>query len=1386
MADSIGAAVFTVDADISRFDQKLTEAQGRATSAAAGINSQLQSIQGTDVVINKVGTLNLQGEIGQVEAYRGQLAALKGELTALEATQMKSRMMWQPASDIGRTTPGHMEKYAGLKEFVEDKKAIEAEISGVNQKILRAEEAMTLGITRDMMVRNSAMDQHKAKLTAFKRQQSELQSRAISEMTIGTPEGLAKYESEMRSLQRKISAMEGSKFGRVLSLEKDIAQIEVLKKELDGLKIKLATLRQSAVSNLSLSTPGGLAQFQADTQAVQSRIIALEKELATVVKSTTASIESSLSKRSLAFQLSGKKAFQSGTYLQSLGIGDIDSDTSILARAKRNREQMGAGSIVDFTKSEKELNKLGNAARNAHEPVGLLDRAFGRLSRTLFAFVGVTAFIELVTGIYQAVAAGVEFNKTIENTRLGMAALLESEGKFTQGGKILSGTEAMNAALAQSDKIIKQLQYDNLQTVATFEQLSRAYQSALAPGLAVGFNLDQVRQFTLSMVQAAAAMQLPFEQMAEEIRSLLRGSITPRNTIIATNLGITNEDIRKYKGDAQGLFDFIMGKLSEFSKYGPILQQTFTGLTSNLTDVFRMMAGEAGKGYFEYLKGVMASLTNYMADTSNAAEGIKLRPGAVQMFSDFFTVVEALTQTMLALGGAIALVTSALGAMGRSAAQPFKNLSESLDGTVAKLKWVDEYLKRINREKLIDPKMYLEDTNLGMAPSWSNTDVKSDKAQKDATISITEAIDKRSRAEARLGQIEYERARTGQVNTAAQREAVSQIYEANIVIQEYGDKMVTAGEKAHELARQTVSIGYAANDAGLSLENMIKKLHEMGGVDLSGFGRAIDDRIEGIKAKIKVLKENPLASGGVVSAMAKYAQDMSKLDRTANAAATSASLTTPAVMEQIQNREQANRAKVQQELDLTLEEKALEDKRAKLKKSSGGGGGAPKSFTPQFDKMERETRQFQKKTEDAWSEYWITVFEESGMYYEAAQMETEKWFKDQVFTITEASRKIEEERKQLQEKIDRGEASKAGNVPETQARIKQLDAEITKVKESEQPLLKAAEATKAWREQRDLLIKSKLPQMIEQENLAVAKLTGSIQEQAYWENQLAKRQLEEDLSRVKAGTPEADAYRKARTARTQIEEQRRNVLAGDSWTAGFMQAAQDAKNQLPSLGQQGADAFKMVTDAIENASDALADFCMTGEMDFSNFAQSIIREMIKIQIQSMLNKTVLGEGGLLGMLGLMGGAASSGTNIVASSTTAGNIAPTLGTAVSLIGGIMHTGGMAGSPNVSRMVPDSYFFSAPRLHNGLAADEYPAILQKGEKVIAKNQSQAEAPGLVAPIVNLVNNTGNKMDKPNVVSRYDTRQKKLVLDIVLNGMARDSDFRDSMKALSGGSR
>ncbi len=59
--------------------------------------------------------------------------------------------------------------------------------------------------------------------------------------------------------------------------------------------------------------------------------------------------------------------------------------------------------------------------------------------------------------------------------------------------------------------------------------------------------------------------------------------------------------------------------------------------------------------------------------------------------------------------------------------------------------------------------------------------------------------------------------------------------------------------------------------------------------------------------------------------------------------------------------------------------------------------------------------------------------------------------------------------------------------------------------------------------------------------------------------------------------------------------------------------------------------------------------------------------------------------------------------------------------------VLHRGGIAGGAAPLRRIPDAAFLAAPRLHRGgvagLRADEAPAILQRGERVLSRAETRA---------------------------------------------------------------
>lgn len=156
---------------------------------------------------------------------------------------------------------------------------------------------------------------------------------------------------------------------------------------------------------------------------------------------------------------------------------------------------------------------------------------------------------------------------------------------------------------------------------------------------------------------------------------------------------------------------------------------------------------------------------------------------------------------------------------------------------------------------------------------------------------------------------------------------------------------------------------------------------------------------------------------------------------------------------------------------------------------------------------------------------------------------------------------------------------------------------------------------------------------------------------------------------------------------------------------------------------------------------------------FKKFADVVIRELTRILIQMTIMRAV-GQGLQMLVPGGIGGGTTG-------------IGPTL---VNPFGGILsHTGGIVGEPGGgSRYVHPAYFENAPRFHRGgmVGSDEVPTILQKGERVIPKGQSEGRTEVNIFPIAGT---TFEKRERREGGRNIQDLVQKQVNEQVVNGRA-----------------
>lgn len=295
------------------------------------------------------------------------------------------------------------------------------------------------------------------------------------------------------------------------------------------------------------------------------------------------------------------------------------------------------------TQGVKELNSNLKKTRSLGNRISF---TFRRLFGILAAF---TIARRLVQAFVESLKAAISFNAQLEQSILGMASLIVSAGKVhTALGPAV--TDAQNLALATQEarNQIDKLRTDALQTAASFEDLVSAFQIAITPGLQAGLGLDQIRQLTVRISQAAAAIGLPQRQLAEEIRSLLQGTIRVRDTRVAVALGITNDDIRRAKelGDLGG---FLERRFKAFAEAGKLAEQNLKVLFTNTKDALLLLAGKAGEDFFLSVKTILSSIKDSVVALNKETGEIELNPEAVEVAQTFFDALESGVEQALIL-----------------------------------------------------------------------------------------------------------------------------------------------------------------------------------------------------------------------------------------------------------------------------------------------------------------------------------------------------------------------------------------------------------------------------------------------------------------------------------------------------------------------------------------------------------------------------------------------------------------------------------------------------------------------------------------------------------------------------------------------------------------
>lgn len=250
-----------------------------------------------------------------------------------------------------------------------------------------------------------------------------------------------------------------------------------------------------------------------------------------------------------------------------------------------------------------EVKKLGKAF---NESDSYANTFLNRIEKIAGAYIG---FQTLNNTLGNIIRTGIEFNSQLETMKIGIGSLISvNSSNVTSTGKTISALEKYNMSINKATEVIDMLKIANKETSATLEELVVGFQATVAPALSAGLSIKETIEYTKLMTQAAGAMGIPMNQLSQELKSVVAGTID-LNSAIASNLGITNEEIRLAKEKGQ-LFIFLESKLKDFALAGQDVQNSLVGIKSELEDNYNEFAAQFMKPALDNYTNILSSLND--------------------------------------------------------------------------------------------------------------------------------------------------------------------------------------------------------------------------------------------------------------------------------------------------------------------------------------------------------------------------------------------------------------------------------------------------------------------------------------------------------------------------------------------------------------------------------------------------------------------------------------------------------------------------------------------------------------------------------------------------------------------------------------------------------
>ncbi len=261
---------------------------------------------------------------------------------------------------------------------------------------------------------------------------------------------------------------------------------------------------------------------------------------------------------------------------------------------------------------QRSMNRMSDRVRSFADRLRGTRSVVGGLMRSLIGLgAGYIGFHAITGGIRRAIGGMLEFNRTMESTRIGMQTILAAvDGiDFSRAGEM-------------ADQVFRQLEDDAVRSIATAQDLAQIYQGILGPIRSAGAELSTVRDITLQVATASAATGIDFAQAQRDIGLMVRGTagMDTRLFSILRSMGRITQTTEEWNRELTAIerVTAIQEALEAFEPGGAAFGQSMEGLAATFKGLIQIFGRSFSGPIFERIKSSLSTINNLMIANRDA------------------------------------------------------------------------------------------------------------------------------------------------------------------------------------------------------------------------------------------------------------------------------------------------------------------------------------------------------------------------------------------------------------------------------------------------------------------------------------------------------------------------------------------------------------------------------------------------------------------------------------------------------------------------------------------------------------------------------------------------------------------------------------------------